>query len=107
LPRAGSRPRLAFGIGAGWYEPDYTQYGYAFGTASERLRRLEEAVQIIRSLWTEPETTFRGTYYQVSAAVNEPKRVQKPHVPLMIAGGGEKVTLRLVAQYADTCNAVD
>lgn len=102
-----SNGRLAFGVGAGWYEPDYVQYGYAFGSASERLRRLEEAVQIIRSLWTEPETTFQGTYYQVSAAVNEPKGVQKPHVPLMIAGGGEKVTLRLVAQYADACNIMD
>ena len=102
-----SNGRLTFGIGAGWYQPDYVQYGYAFGSASERLRRLEEAVQIIRSLWTEPETTFQGTYYQVSGAVNEPKGVQKPHVPLMIAGGGEKVTLRLVAQYADACNIMD
>lgn len=102
-----SNGRLAFGIGAGWYEPDYLQYGYQFGTTAERLRRLDEAVQIIRSMWTQPETTFHGKYYQVSGAVNEPKGVQKPHVPLMIAGGGEKITLRLVAQYADACNIMD
>jgi F420-dependent oxidoreductase-like protein len=102
-----SSGRLAFGIGAGWYEPDYVQYGYEFGTVSERLRRLDEAVQIIRSMWTQPETTFQGMYYRVSGAVNEPKGVQKPHVPLMIAGGGEKVTLRLVARYADACNIMD
>ncbi len=102
-----SNGRLSFGIGAGWYQPDYLQYGYEFGTVSERLRRLEEAVQIIRSLWTEQETTFQAIYYHVSAAVNEPKGVQKPHVPMMIAGGGEKVTLRQVAQYADACDILD
>ncbi|MFB9318013.1 LLM class flavin-dependent oxidoreductase [Cryptosporangium minutisporangium] len=64
--------RLSFGIGAGWYEPDYVGYGYEFGTAGERLRKLGEAVQIIRSLWTEKETTFEGTYYRVGGAVNQP-----------------------------------
>jgi F420-dependent oxidoreductase-like protein len=102
-----SRGRLTFGIGAGWYEPDYVGYGYEFGSAGDRLRRLNEAVQIILSLWTQEETTFAGEYYQVSGAVNQPKGVQKPHIPLMVAGGGEKVTLRLVAQYADACNIMD
>ncbi|MEU8614545.1 LLM class F420-dependent oxidoreductase [Actinoplanes sp. NPDC048791] len=99
--------RLTLGIGAGWYEPDYIGYGYEFGTAGDRLRRLGEAAQIILSLWTEKETTFDGRYYQLRGAVNEPKGVQSPHIPLMIAGGGEKVTLRLVAKYADACNAMD
>lgn len=102
-----SRGRLTFGIGAGWWEPDYVQYGYGFDTTGERLRKLGEAVQIIRSMWTEDETTFEGKHYQVRGAVNQPKGVQTPHIPMMIAGGGEKVTLRLVAQYADACNVMD
>jgi F420-dependent oxidoreductase-like protein len=99
-----SHGRLTFGIGAGWWEPDYTGYGYQFGTAADRLRHLGEAVQIILALWTEKEATFEGRHYQVRGAVNEPKGVQTPHIPLMIAGGGEKVTLRLVARYGDACN---
>jgi F420-dependent oxidoreductase-like protein len=102
-----SHGRLVFGIGAGWWEPDYQQYGYEFGTATERLRKLDEAAQIILSLWTQKETTFDGKYYRVHGAVNEPKGVQQPHIPLMIAGGGEKLTLRLVAQYGDACNIMD
>jgi F420-dependent oxidoreductase-like protein len=102
-----SNGRLTFGIGAGWYEPDYVGYGYDFGSAGDRLRRLREAVQIILSLWTEDETTIEGEHYQLHGAVNQPKGVQQPHIPLLIAGGGEKFTLRLVAQYADACNIMD
>ncbi|MCX4098447.1 LLM class F420-dependent oxidoreductase [Nocardia sp. alder85J] len=99
-----SHGRYTFGIGAGWYEPDYQAYGYEFGTAPERLRQLEEALQVIRSMWTEPETTFTGGHYTLRGAINEPKGVQLPHIPIMVAGGGEQVTLKLVAQYADACN---
>jgi F420-dependent oxidoreductase-like protein len=99
--------RLTFGIGSGWLESDHLQYGYEFGTAGERLRKLGEAVQIILALWTEKKATFEGRYYQIRDAVNEPKGVQRPHIPLMIAGGGEKVTLKLVAQYGDACNIMD
>jgi F420-dependent oxidoreductase-like protein len=102
-----SHGRLTFGIGAGWWQPDYVGYGYEFGTPGERLRHLGEAVQVILALWTQKEATFEGKYYQVCGAVNEPKGVQKPHIPLMIAGGGEKVTLRLVAQYGDACNIMN
>jgi F420-dependent oxidoreductase-like protein len=102
-----SHGRLSFGIGAGWYEPDYVGYGYDFGTAGERLRKLGEAVQVIRAMWTEKEATFEGRHYQVRGAINQPKGVQAPHIPLMIAGGGEKVTLRLVAEYADACNMME
>lgn len=102
-----SNGRLVFGIGAGWWEPDYVQYGYEFGTAGERLRKLDEALQIILGLWTQDETTFDGQYYRVHRAINEPKGVQKPHIPLMIGGGGEKKTLRLVAQYGDACNILN
>jgi F420-dependent oxidoreductase-like protein len=102
-----SHGRLIFGLGAGWWEPDYLQFGFEFGTAVERLRKLNEALQIILGLWTQEETTFDGKYYQVRGAVNEPKGVQKPHIPVMIGGGGEKMTLRLVAQYGDACNIMD
>lgn len=102
-----SHGRLTFGIGAGWWEPDYVGYGYEFGTPRTRLAQLAEAVQIILGMWTEDETTFEGEYYQVRGAVNQPKGVQRPHVPLMIAGGGEKVTLRLAARYADACNVLE
>lgn len=101
-----SHGRLDFGIGAGWYEEEGRAYGYAFPDAPERLRRLEEALQITRALWTEPAATFAGQYYQLQGAVNEPKGVQQPHIPLWVGGAGEKVTLKLVAKYADACNVI-
>jgi F420-dependent oxidoreductase-like protein len=96
--------RFTFGIGAGWWEPDYQAYGYEYPDASERLRRLDEALQIILAMWAEEEATFEGKYYQIRGAINQPKGIQQPHIPLLIAGGGEKVTLRLVATYGDMCN---
>ncbi|MFE3188221.1 LLM class F420-dependent oxidoreductase [Nocardia sp. NPDC059240] len=99
-----SRGRLTFGIGAGWFEEEYAAYGYEFEDAPTRLRRLDEAARIIRSLFTEPVTTFDGRYYQVRDAINEPKGVQRPHIPILIAGAGEQVTLKLVAKHADACN---
>lgn len=99
--------RLQFGLGAGWYEPDYSQCGYEFGTAADRLASLEEAAQIILSLWTRDETTFEGKQHRAFGALMEPKGLQQPHIPLLIAGSGEKVTLRIVAQYADACNVID
>src|SRR6266849_4507348 len=99
-----SHGRLYLGIGAGWYEHEYLAYGYPYPDTRERLRRLGEAIQVILAMWTQDEATFEGTYYQVKGAINQPKGVQKPHIPLLIGGGGEKVTLRLVAQYGDACN---
>ncbi|WP_405496499.1 LLM class F420-dependent oxidoreductase [Nocardia sp. NBC_00511] len=99
-----SRGRLTFGIGAGWYEGEYAAYGYPLADAPTRLRQLGEAVRIIRSMWTEPTTTFEGSHYRVHEALNDPKGVQRPHIPLLIGGSGEKVTLKLVARYADACN---
>src|SRR5579885_906625 len=99
-----SHGRLNFGIGAGWYEHEYRAYGYDYPDAPDRLRLLREALQVIRAMWTEEEATFEGKYYQIRGAINQPKGVQKPHIPLLIAGGGEKVTLKLVAQYADACH---
>src|SRR5260370_24749711 len=102
-----SHGRLDFGIGAGWYEEEYVAYGYPFAGTHERLERLREAVEIILAMWTQEEANFEGTYYQARGAINQPKGVQQPHIPLLIGGGGEKVTLKLVAQYADACNVGD
>lgn len=99
-----SHGRLNFGIGAGWFEHEYRAYGYEYPDAPDRLRRLREAVQVILAMWTQEEAVFEGKYYQVRGAINQPKGVQKPHIPLLIGGGGEKVTLKLVAQYGDACN---
>ena len=99
-----SHGRLNFGIGAGWHEQEYRAYGYEYPDAPTRLRSLREALQVILAMWTQEEAVFEGTYYQVHGAINQPKGVQKPHIPILIGGGGEKVTLKLVAQYADACN---
>lgn len=99
-----SHGRLNFGIGAGWYEHEYRAYGYDYPEVSERLRALREAVQVILAMWTQEEASFEGSYYQVRGAINQPKGVQHPHIPLLIGGSGEQVTLKLVAQYADACN---
>ncbi|MGZ3584283.1 MAG: LLM class F420-dependent oxidoreductase [Ktedonobacterales bacterium] len=101
-----SHGRLNFGIGAGWDEHEYRAYGYGaeYPAAPLRLRQLHEAVQIILAMWTQREAHFDGTHYQVRGAINQPKGVQQPHIPLLIGGDGEKVTLKLVAQYADACN---
>src|SRR5438128_7445171 len=101
-----SHGRLDLGIGAGWYEHEYRAYGYPYPETAERLKRLREALQIILAMWTQEEATFEGTYYQVKGAINQPKGVQKPHIPILIGGGGEKVTLRLVARYGDACNVL-
>ncbi len=99
-----SHGRLNFGIGAGWSEQEYHAYGYVYPDAPTRLRYLREALQVILAMWTQEEAVFEGTYYQLRGAINQPKGVQKPHIPLLIGGGGEKVTLKLVAQYGDACN---
>ncbi len=99
-----SHGRLSLGIGAGWYEPEYLAYGYPFPDTGTRLRQLRESLQIIRAMWSEEEAYIKGKYVQVCGAINQPKGVQKPHIPLMVGGKGEQVTLKLVAQYSDACN---
>jgi F420-dependent oxidoreductase-like protein len=95
--------RLVLGLGAGWQENEHAAYGIHFGTVGERLRRLDEACQVITGLFTQPRTTFEGDYYTLRDAPLSPKPVQD-HVPLLIGGGGEKVTMRIAAQYADEWN---
>jgi F420-dependent oxidoreductase-like protein len=102
-----SHGRLNVGIGAGWYEHEYRAYGYAYPDAPVRLRQLREAVQVMLAMWTQQEAHFEGTYYQVHGAINQPQGVQQPHIPLLIGGDGEQVTLKLVALYADACNVGD
>jgi len=99
-----SHGRLDAGLGAGWYRHEWEAYGYGFPETPERMQRFKEAVQIVHKMWTEERPTFQGKYYQIDGPINEPKGAQKPHIPFWIAGGGEKVTLRLVAQYGDACN---
>lgn len=102
-----SRGRLTLGIGAGFFEDEYKQYGWEFPPqAATRIRQMEEAVQLILKMWTEPRTTFRGRYFHVEDAILEPKPVQKARPLVMIAGGGEQMTLRAVARLADACNLV-
>jgi len=99
-----SNGRLEFGLGAGWYEQEYTAYGYDFPPIGTRLRQLDEALQICRAMWTQEKTTFAGRHYRVQDAWCNPKPVQKPYPPIMIGGSGEKVLLRLVAEHADRWN---
>ena len=84
--------RVVLGLGAGWQENEHEQYGIEFYTIAERLGRLDEACQVINALFREPSANFAGKYYQLSSATLEPKPVQQP-LPLMVGGGGEKVTL--------------
>jgi F420-dependent oxidoreductase-like protein len=103
-----SRGRLTLGIGAGFFEDEYKQYGWEFPPRpATRIGQMEEAVALVLKLWTEPRTTFHGRYFKVEDAILEPKPVQKPRPPVLIAGAGEQMTLRAVARLADACNFVD
>jgi F420-dependent oxidoreductase-like protein len=100
-----SRGRLTLGIGAGYFKTEYRQYGWEFpDRPAVRIRQMEEAVRLIIQMWTEKRTTFHGRYFHVEEAILEPKPVQRPHPPVMIAGGGEQLTLRAVARLGDLCN---
>jgi F420-dependent oxidoreductase-like protein len=98
-----SRGRLTLGIGAGWFDAEYRQYGWEFPERPAiRIRQMEEAVKLILAMWTEKRTTFHGKYFHAEDAILEPKPARRP--PIMIAGGGEQLTLRIVARLADACN---
>lgn len=94
--------RFILGIGAGWKKDEYLAYGYEYPGRADRLYQLEEAVQIIRKMWREPKATFHGKYYHIEDAICQPK--PEPLPPLMVGGGGKKITLRIAAQYADWWN---
>jgi F420-dependent oxidoreductase-like protein len=99
-----SNGRLDFGVGAGWNEYEHQSMGIPLYTPGERIRRLGEACEIARRLWTQPLTDFEGRYYQLTQARCEPKPIQKPYPPIVIGGSGEQLTLRVVARYADVWN---
>ncbi len=99
-----SNGRLDFGIGAGWNEYEHTSMGIPLYAPGERIRRLGEACEITKRLFTQHLTDFDGRYYQLKEARCEPKPVQKPYPPFVIGGGGEQLTLRVVARYADVWN---
>jgi F420-dependent oxidoreductase-like protein len=96
--------RVEMGIGGGWYEHEWRAYGYGFPTAGERLGQLDEGVQIMRQLWTTGTATLHGRHYQVDGAIGRPLPLQEGGIPLWIAGGGEKKTLRTAAKYASYTN---
>lgn len=96
--------RLDFGIGAGWYDHECTAYGIPFEKPNVRIAKLDEAVQLIKKMWTEPSAKFQGKYYQLKGAINSPMPIQKPHPPIIIGGEGEQLLLKVVARLADRCN---
>jgi alkanesulfonate monooxygenase SsuD/methylene tetrahydromethanopterin reductase-like flavin-dependent oxidoreductase (luciferase family) len=97
-----SNGRFILGIGAGWKEDEYLAYGYDFPSTATRIHQMGEAVQIIKAMWSQQKASFHGTYYHIEDAICEPK--PNPVPPIMIGGGGKKITLRYVAQYADWWN---
>ena len=101
-----SNGRLFMGIGAANYGEEAVAYGIPFPPPGERLRRLSESVQILLKMWTEDVSFFNGKYYQIKDAFCNPKPIQKPHPPILVGGGGEKKTLKIVAQFADACNLI-
>ena len=96
--------RLDWGIGAGWDENEFRAYGYEFPSPKDRIGMLDETVQIVRSMWTQSETTFTGKHYDLRRAQCDPKPLQQPHPPIWIGGGGEQLTLRVVARSGDCSN---
>jgi F420-dependent oxidoreductase-like protein len=96
--------RIQMGIGGGWYEHEWRAYGYGFPSAGVRLARLDEGVQIMRDAWRDGKVSLAGKHYQVDGAIVEPKPLQDGGIPFWIAGGGEKVTLRIAAKYAQYTN---
>ena len=101
-----SNGRLDLGLGAGWNEYEHQSMGIPLYPPGERIRRLGEACEVIRRLFTRPLADFQGRYYRLEQARCEPKPVQKPYPPFVIGGGGERLTLRVAARYADVWNFI-
>ncbi|WP_033342488.1 LLM class F420-dependent oxidoreductase [Catenuloplanes japonicus] len=98
-----SRGRAMLGVGAAWNEDESRGLGLFFPPLKERFERLEESLRIVRQMFDGPEGSFEGKHYTLGRTLNNPRPIG-PRVPILIGGGGEKKTLRLVAQYADSCN---
>jgi F420-dependent oxidoreductase-like protein len=100
-----SNGRFVHGLGAGWYQSEYEGYGYEFAPIGVRLAQLDEALTLQKLLWSEERASFEGRYYRLRDAWCSPKPVRRPHPPILIGGGGERVLLRLVARHADVWNS--
>lgn len=96
--------RSVFGIGAAWYEEEHQGLGVPFPPLAERFERLEETLQICHQMWSDNDGPYDGKHYSLAETICSPSPVASPHPPIRIGGNGEKKTLRLVAQYADSCN---
>jgi F420-dependent oxidoreductase-like protein len=96
--------RLDWGVGAGWYWHEYEAYGWPFEENKVRIGKLQDAVEVVKAMWTQPDAEFEGKYFSVKGAQCDPKPVQRPHPPVWIGGGGEQLTLRVVARHADCAN---
>ncbi|CAB4362760.1 MAG: TIGR03560 family F420-dependent LLM class oxidoreductase [Actinobacteria bacterium] len=99
-----SKGRAIWGIGAGWFEQEHNDYNFEFGTFTDRFEKLEEGLQIAKSMFVNHTTTFDGKWFKVTDAFNQPAPVQAGGPPILIGGSGPKKTLRMVAQYGDACN---
>ncbi|MEO7234100.1 MAG: LLM class F420-dependent oxidoreductase [Lapillicoccus sp.] len=102
-----SSGRAWFGVGAAWNEEEHRGLGVPYPGTSERFERLEETLRLAHQMWSDDDSAFVGQHYQLERPLNRPQAVSKPHPRILIGGGGEKKTLRMVAQYADACNIFD
>ncbi len=99
-----SNGRLIWGVGAGWYDQEFRGYGHPFDPPADRIRMMKEAVEIVTAMWTQPDVSYHGRHYDLDGAQCDPKPVQQPRPQVLIGGGGEQLTLRVVARLADASN---
>src|SRR5262249_42039478 len=100
-----SEGRLIVGLGSGWQRSEYEAYNLPFPPNPERIRQLEDAIKLLKVMWTDPEPTYHGTDFAINKAYNFPQPVQKPHPPIMIGGGGRKV-IQIAGHYGDILSLV-
>lgn len=101
-----SSGRLEFGIGAAWHEPEHRGYGLEYPSAGTRIAMLDDALGLIRTLWTEQRASHQGPFFALTDALCNPKPVQRPHPPIVVGGNGRTKTLRVVAKHADEWNGL-